>query len=42
MKEYTIIDTKGKLYTLDAINEEWLVKILKADNIVIKKILEVV
>lgn len=41
MKEYTVIDTKGKLHTVDAINEEWLIKILKTDNITIKTILEV-
>lgn len=41
MKEYTIIDTKNRLYTLDAINEETMIKILKMDGIKVKRILEV-
>jgi hypothetical protein len=41
MNEYTIIDTNNKLHTLDAINEEIMIKILKMDGISIKKILGV-
>lgn len=41
MKEFTIIDTENRLHTLDAINEETMIKILKIDGINIKRILEV-
>lgn len=41
MKEFTVIDTTNRLHTLDAINEETMVKILKMDGIKVKRILEV-
>jgi hypothetical protein len=38
MIEYTVISTDNEVFTIDALNEEWLKKICKLDGIKIKKI----